>query len=152
MNDSGLDEPIKETFNSITHTLKEQLTNNTQSDNAGGPRAEIRHEIKVDEEEEEVGYYQPKCVHGNQFPSHVLNKGRRWWFTSTAFPLVAGTFGPLANLFSVCALVQTWRITIPEGETEAHGQRVKDPAWCVVRTALLVRRVALLYFCLGCLS
>ena len=46
-----------------------------------------------------------------------------WWFTSVVFPLVAGTFGPIANLFSVCGLVQTWRVTKPS------GSRVRDPGW-----------------------
>jgi potassium channel subfamily K len=56
---------------------------------------------------------------------------RRWWFTSTAFPLIAGTFGPLANLFSVCALVRAWRVSIPPGMTEADGEPINDPHWCV---------------------
>lgn len=45
------------------------------------------------------------------------------------FPLIAGTFGPLANLFSVCALVMTWRVRIPPGQTEATAERVPDPSW-----------------------
>ncbi|PPR00059.1 hypothetical protein CVT24_009012 [Panaeolus cyanescens] len=49
-----------------------------------------------------------------------------WWFTETAFPLIAGTFGPVANLFSVCALVWTWRVQVPD------GGRVPDPAWLTV--------------------
>ncbi|RPB13472.1 voltage-gated potassium channel [Morchella conica CCBAS932] len=52
-----------------------------------------------------------------------------WWITSTVFPLVAGAFGPLANLASVCALVQTWRVYVPPGASEIHGDRVADPAW-----------------------
>lgn len=57
---------------------------------------------------------------------------RLWWITSTVFPLVAGAFGPLANLASVCALVQTWRVYVPPGASEIHGDRVADPAWLVV--------------------
>jgi potassium channel subfamily K, other eukaryote len=53
----------------------------------------------------------------------------RWWYASTAFPLLAGTFGPMANTFSVCALVQYWRVEIPPGGTEAHGIDIKDPKW-----------------------
>ncbi|PVH87650.1 voltage-gated potassium channel [Cadophora sp. DSE1049] len=29
----------------------------------------------------------------------------RWWLASTAFPLIAGTFGPMASAFSICALL-----------------------------------------------
>ncbi|KAJ6470417.1 hypothetical protein C8R45DRAFT_1218281 [Mycena sanguinolenta] len=67
-----------------------------------------------DEEEEEVGYFQPK----------------RWWFISTAFPLVAGTFGPLANFFSICALTQSWR------QYEADGNGIPDPTWLNVIAGL----------------
>ena len=56
----------------------------------------------------------------------------RWWYASTAFPLLAGTFGPMANTFSVCALVQYWRVEIPPGGTEAHGIDIKDPKWYVL--------------------
>lgn len=38
----------------------------------------------------------------------------------------------MANLFSVCALVQTWRVKIPDGGTEAHGERIPDPFWSVI--------------------
>lgn len=55
----------------------------------------------------------------------------RWWYASTAFPLLAGTFGPMANTFSVCALVQYWRTEIPPGGTEAHGRDIPDPKWSV---------------------
>ncbi|KAF8073335.1 hypothetical protein FPV67DRAFT_740612 [Lyophyllum atratum] len=118
MNDPGLDETIEEGFNNITHTLKEQVSRN--SGHSSGARAAFRHELKVDEEEEEVGFDQPK----------------RWWFTSTAFPLIAGTFGPLANLFSVCGLVQTWRVAIPDGETEIAGTSVKDPPWLLALNSI----------------
>lgn len=54
----------------------------------------------------------------------------RWWFASTAFPLVAGTFGPMASAFSICALVQSWRVDIPPGANESHGSvKVSDPKW-----------------------
>ncbi len=67
----------------------------------------------MDEEEEVKSYLLPA----------------RWWYASTAFPLLAGTFGPMANTFSVCALVQYWRVEIPPGGTEAHGIDIKDPKW-----------------------
>lgn len=39
----------------------------------------------IDEEEEEQSYLIPA----------------RWWYASTACPLAAGTFGPMANAFSM---------------------------------------------------
>ncbi|KAH7406081.1 hypothetical protein DE146DRAFT_433200 [Phaeosphaeria sp. MPI-PUGE-AT-0046c] len=55
----------------------------------------------------------------------------RWWFASTACPLIAGTFGPMANAFSICALVETWRVQFPPGSDEGHGERVEDPKWLI---------------------
>ncbi|TFK22007.1 voltage-gated potassium channel, partial [Coprinopsis marcescibilis] len=53
-----------------------------------------------------------------------------WWFASTAVPLIAGTFGPIANLLSVCAIVQTWKVA-----KNGNG-RVKDPVWLITLNAL----------------
>lgn len=53
----------------------------------------------------------------------------RWWFASTAFPLTAGTFGPMANAFSICALVENWRVALPPGATQEHGIDIPDPKW-----------------------
>ncbi|OAL57001.1 potassium channel-like protein [Pyrenochaeta sp. DS3sAY3a] len=55
----------------------------------------------------------------------------RWWFASTASPLIAGTFGPMANAFSICALVEKWRVYIPPGTDEAHGTKIEDPKWLI---------------------
>ncbi|KAL0960474.1 hypothetical protein HGRIS_005516 [Hohenbuehelia grisea] len=113
MNDPGLDGPIDNTARNVTRTIRTRVPSDSRppdAEHAHGAREAFRHEICVDEEEEDIGYFGSK----------------RWWFTSTAFPLIAGTFGPLANLFSVCALVQTWRIHISEDGTT---QRIKDPPW-----------------------
>ena len=60
-------------------------------------------------------------------PSH-------WWFASTAFPLLAGTFGPMASGFNICALVQYWRQSIPpiDRAAEEEGHTIPDPDWVVV--------------------
>lgn len=58
----------------------------------------------------------------------LLNPSR-WWFASTACPLIAGTFGPMANAFNLCALIEYWREYIPPGGREGHGTLVKDPTW-----------------------
>ncbi|KAG4438859.1 hypothetical protein IFR05_005648 [Cadophora sp. M221] len=55
----------------------------------------------------------------------------RWWLASTAFPLIAGTFGPMASAFSICALVVHWRVEIPDGKTEAEGMELDDPRWLI---------------------
>ncbi|KAI9793589.1 MAG: Potassium channel [Piccolia ochrophora] len=60
----------------------------------------------------------------------------RWWFTSTGFPLIAGTFGPMANAFSICALVQNWRVEIPPGGVEQHGINIEDPKWLIAVNAI----------------
>ena len=55
----------------------------------------------------------------------------RWWFASSAFPLIAGTLGPVANAFSICALVRPWRQKFPPGSDLDKAQFVTDPVWCV---------------------
>ncbi|KAI7612222.1 voltage-gated potassium channel [Hortaea werneckii] len=60
----------------------------------------------------------------------------RWWFASTACPLLAGTFGPIASGFNICALVYKWRLYIPPGGTEEHGVILEDPAWLVAINAV----------------
>ncbi|KAI6912562.1 voltage-gated potassium channel [Hortaea werneckii] len=60
----------------------------------------------------------------------------RWWFASTACPLLAGTFGPIASGFNICALVYKWRLYIPPGGTEEHGVILKDPTWLVASNAV----------------
>ncbi|KAL1648335.1 hypothetical protein SLS58_002088 [Diplodia intermedia] len=60
----------------------------------------------------------------------------RWWFASTACPLIAGTFGPLANAFSICALVEKWRVYIPPGMDETVGEPVQDPSWLIAVNAV----------------
>lgn len=77
-------------------------------------------EEDMDEEEEEQNFLLPA----------------KWWYASTAFPLMAGTFGPMANAFSICALVENWRVSIPPGGTEEHGINIKDPKWLIAVNAV----------------
>ncbi|KAJ7748768.1 hypothetical protein DFH07DRAFT_923344 [Mycena maculata] len=116
MNDPGLEEPIQESYKAAEHQAKDNLPDGGKTDNVkeNGLRAEFRREMKEDDEEEEVGYFQPK----------------RWWFTSTAFPLIAGTFGPLANFFSICTQSQSWR------EYTADGSLIPDPKWVTAVTSI----------------
>ncbi|CZR52236.1 probable potassium channel [Phialocephala subalpina] len=55
----------------------------------------------------------------------------RWWFASTAFPLIAGTFGPMASAFSICALAVHWRVYIPPGTPEDNAIPIDDPKWLI---------------------
>ena len=55
-----------------------------------------------------------------------------WWFASTACPLLAGTFGPIASGFNICALAIEWRVYRPPLGTEEHGVKIPDPSWLIV--------------------
>ena len=106
MNDPGLDDPIADASEAVNDKY-----NADRGADAGGDETE---------QEEERSFLRPA----------------RWWWASTAFPLIAGTFGPMANAFSVCALVENWRVKIPPGGTEEHGIDIKDPRWLVAVNAV----------------
>lgn len=71
-----------------------------------------------------------------------------WWFASTAVPLLAATFGPLANVLSIAALVTSWRMCLVPGVDnheaaictfedsrgnlvpDLEGVSFTDPNWC----------------------
>uniref|UniRef100_A0A8H7XLI1 Potassium channel domain-containing protein n=1 Tax=Psilocybe cubensis TaxID=181762 RepID=A0A8H7XLI1_PSICU len=102
MNDPGLGQVIERS--------EEQVTDERRYRGELERRHTVKHHKKRREEYgNDSAIYQPTL----------------WWFSSTAFPLFAGTFGPVSNLFSVCALVQTWRISILD------GKRVPDPPWLI---------------------
>lgn len=63
-----------------------------------------------------------------------------WWFASTAIPLIAATFAPMANVLSIAALVVSWRnnlvadadgvpTTVTTGPDTSVGY--PDPHWCI---------------------
>lgn len=58
-----------------------------------------------------------------------------WWFASTAIPLIAATFAPMANLLSIAALVVSWRNNLTEPENDPNYQATSvgypDPKWCI---------------------
>lgn len=58
----------------------------------------------------------------------------RHYFSSTMAPLLAGTFGPMASTFSICALVKNWRIYVPTDGGEEAAQNISDPPWLVKKT------------------
>ncbi|KAK0201408.1 hypothetical protein DFS33DRAFT_982263 [Desarmillaria ectypa] len=109
MNDLGLDGPIQETAMNVANTLREDEAQEKNIDF-------IRETLRLDEEDMKK--------------ASVLST--RWWAAAIGIPMIAGTFGPVANLMSICALVQPWRVMIPPGGTEANGERITDPSWLLV--------------------
>lgn len=61
----------------------------------------------------------------------AADDGGRHYFSSTLIPLLAGTFGPMASTFSICALVKNWRLYVPDGSTEDQALDIPDPPWLV---------------------
>ena len=53
----------------------------------------------------------------------------RWFFASSLFPMVAGTLGPVASAFSICALVRPWRQHYPPGSDIQKAIYIEDPKW-----------------------
>jgi hypothetical protein len=133
MNDPGLDEPISDASAEVKEQIEDHppaAHHNAQTSQHPGQNPYFNEDSpqdlkdsyeKMGEEEDENNFLMPA----------------RWWYASTGIPLVAGTFGPMANAFSVCALVENWRVRIPPGGTEEHGIDIKDPEWyahtCSVR-------------------
>jgi potassium channel subfamily K, other eukaryote len=116
MNDPGLDEPISDASAAVKENIEDNPPSAHHNAQKGGCKDDSNSsQDDMDEEEEEKNFLMPA----------------RWWYASTGFPLVAGTFGPMANAFSICALVENWRVKIPPGGTEEHGIDIKDPRWCV---------------------
>ncbi|KAF6821472.1 Outward-rectifier potassium channel TOK1 [Colletotrichum plurivorum] len=60
----------------------------------------------------------------------------RWWFASSAFPMIAGTLGPVASAFSICALVRPWRQHLPPGTDIGDAVFVPDPKWLIIVNAI----------------
>lgn len=52
-----------------------------------------------------------------------------WWFLSTAFPMIAGTLGPVASAFSICSLAEPWRQQLVPGGDIQDASSVPDPSW-----------------------
>jgi len=72
---------------------------------------------------------------------HVANdeahlEPSRWWFASSAFPMIAGTLGPVASAFSICALCRPWVQYLPPGTDVTEATFVDDPNWLTIVNAL----------------
>jgi potassium channel subfamily K len=55
----------------------------------------------------------------------------RIWCASVIFPLCAGSFGPMASAFGICALAGSWRVNnvTTAADGMSVGTEVKDPKW-----------------------
>jgi potassium channel subfamily K len=94
----------------------------------GGQRAEEQrvNEQRVNEQRERYE------VHHQE----IQDDPSRWWLASSAFPMIAGTMGPVASAFSICALVRPWRQHLPPGTDIQDGIFVADPVWLTVVNAI----------------
>lgn len=68
--------------------------------------------------------------HISTFMNRSSNTRRAWhtWMAFTAFPLVAGTFGPFSTALNICALAEPWRIDF-RGNDNRTWKFVDDPHW-----------------------
>lgn len=48
--------------------------------------------------------------------------------------MIAGTIGPIASAFSICALVSPWRQHFIQGGDPDSAPYIPDPAWYVPST------------------
>ncbi|KAJ5114833.1 hypothetical protein NUU61_000592 [Penicillium alfredii] len=99
MNDPGLDDAIAEEASVLDRPSGRQ-------EDQGTAPTEDENQTRID-------------------PQHP--EAARWWLASTAYPLTAGTFGPMASAFNICSLVQSWRIEIRNDV----AQDVSDPNWII---------------------
>lgn len=85
---------------------------------------------------------QPPKDEGQRAESHGITNDEahldpsRWWFASSAFPMIAGTLGPVASAFSICALVRPWRQYFPPGSDIDKAEFIDDPIWLTVINAI----------------
>lgn len=69
--------------------------------------------------------------------SQLVTEYNRTRFVSTLFPLVAGTFGPMASAFNICSLAVKWRIVILNVDAhQTSTQGPTDPTWNLVVNAI----------------
>ncbi|OAA56030.1 Ion transport 2 [Cordyceps fumosorosea ARSEF 2679] len=77
----------------------------------------------------------PRALVGE--PNEEENLDRtRWWLVASAFPLIAGTLGPVASAFSICALSRPWRQYWPPGSNIDSATYIPDPIWLTVLNAI----------------
>ncbi|KAI2468358.1 voltage-gated potassium channel [Annulohypoxylon bovei var. microspora] len=81
--------------------------------------------------------HQKVAEHGVNGNDHqIYLDPSRWWFASAAFPMIAGTLGPVASAFSICALVRNWRQHILPGSDVTKAVFIEDPPWLLAVNAV----------------
>ncbi|KXJ86320.1 hypothetical protein Micbo1qcDRAFT_190661 [Microdochium bolleyi] len=75
----------------------------------------------------------------------------RYWIISAAFPMIAGTLGPVASAFSICALVEKWRFVIPPGALITDSYPIQDPdfLYAINAVQLVIALIANLFLLLN---
>ncbi|KAK4461576.1 hypothetical protein QBC42DRAFT_269864 [Cladorrhinum samala] len=89
----------------------------------------------------------PKRKKEDDQPSYL--DPSRWWFASAAFPMMAGTLGPAATAFSICAFARPWREKYTPGSEVDSATYIKDPHWLLIINGIqlilaLIANIALL--------
>ncbi|KAI1380363.1 voltage-gated potassium channel [Hypoxylon crocopeplum] len=82
------------------------------------------------------GHHHEKSGHDGVMNDQIHLNPSRWWFASAAFPMIAGTLGPVASAFSICALVKNWRQHILPGSDVTKALFVPDPPWLIAVNAV----------------
>ncbi|KAI1211290.1 voltage-gated potassium channel [Annulohypoxylon truncatum] len=91
----------------------------------------------IDEQAQVVDDFEhDKVPHDGAMNDQIYLDPSRWWFASAAFPMIAGTLGPVASAFSICALVRNWRQHILPGSDVTKAVYVNDPPWLLAVNAV----------------
>ncbi|KAF5014797.1 hypothetical protein F66182_14095, partial [Fusarium sp. NRRL 66182] len=120
MNDPGLDPAIAQTANEVEHRDQDGHKDDGRYIHWTSPHREL------------TQFLEPT----------------RWWYANTEIPLIAATFGPMANAFSVCSLAQKWREVVSDGQPPFAGQPVGDPTWEITINAVSLAAALFANFCL----
>ncbi|KAH6958999.1 hypothetical protein DER45DRAFT_564879 [Fusarium avenaceum] len=87
--------------------------------------------------QQETEAFEDSVSHGRRIENDDAHLApSRWWFASSAFPMIAGTLGPVASAFSICALVRPWRQHLYPGKDVNDATYVADPIWLTVINAI----------------
>ncbi|KAK7744706.1 hypothetical protein SLS62_010125 [Diatrype stigma] len=87
----------------------------------------------IQEQSQAIDKDEPNTAINND---HMHLDPTRWWFASAAFPMIAGTLGPVASAFSILSLVEKWRQHIPPGSDMNGAEFIEDPAWLIIVNAV----------------
>ncbi|KAL6412398.1 potassium channel [Ilyonectria robusta] len=84
----------------------------------------------IDQEAQVIESYAFRAKRFQNGDAHLVPS--RWWFLSSAFPMLAGTLGPVASAFSICALVQPWRQHLVPGGDVQEAPFIANPSWYTI--------------------